>query len=605
MTVRQGKLSLFLENNRGTNKSEAAYVYEKPVSIISVTDPDDIEAGLIEIQKAINKKFHVAGWISYEAGFYFEKALKPLLPKKSNYPFIHMGVYEKRKVLNSEDVEDYWQDHYDQTAYEIRNIDLSLSRKEYKKAFDEIQAYLGSGDIYQVNFTQKAFFDILGSSKALYASLRNAQQVEYAAYIESDDVTVLSLSPELFIRKDGQRLTAKPMKGTIKRGRTIVEDENNAQSLFNSDKERAENLMIVDLLRNDLSKLASKSSVKVLKLYEIEKYRTLFTMTSTINARIDDDHSAFDVLKSVFPCGSVTGAPKIRAQQIINTLEKSERGIYTGAIGYFTPENDMCFSVPIRTITIDKNGAGELGIGGAIVADSKADSEYDECLLKADFVTKKYPKFDLIETISWAAQQGISDLNYHLDRLARSASYFSFNFNRQYIADTLNEHVKFINSKAENYYKVRLLLSKAGNISVSSEKIVKHDHAQTLTVVLSDEKVDSADPMLFHKTTLRSFYSEQYRKYHERNGCFDVVFTNEKEELTEGSFTNLFIKKGNIYYTPPVNCGLLAGVYRQKLLENAEYETVEKELFQDDLINADQIYLCNAIRGLVPVNLIK
>lgn len=604
MIVQKGNLSLFLENNRGTNISEAAYFYENPIEIISVINPEDIEQGLLKIQEAIDEKYHVAGWISYEAGFCFEKTLKSLFAKKYNYPLIHMGVYEKRRVLNIQDAEDYWQKHHNTTAYDLSDIRLNLNYERYKDAFDKVQGYLNSGDIYQVNFTQKALFDFLGSTRSFFASLRNAQQVEYAAYIESDDLTILSLSPELFVQKKGNKITTKPMKGTIRRGRTVDEDETNVWSLLHSDKERAENLMIVDLLRNDLSKLAIKSSVNVSRLYEIEKYRTLFTMTSTINANLDNKYSAIELLKSIFPCGSVTGAPKIRAQQIIHELEKQERGIYTGAIGYFTPEDDMCFSVPIRTITIDKFGKGELGIGGAIVADSKPENEYNECLLKADFVAKKYPKFDLIEAILWSKETGFQYLNHHLYRLEKSAQYFMFQCHVKSLSDELNEHIKYIKAEKNQSHKIRLLLSKSGNISISSEVIINHDNTLAFTVVVSDEVVDSNDPMLFHKTSLRNFYSEQFQKYNAKTNCFDVLFINERSELTEGSFTNLFIKKDDIYYTPPIECGLLSGIYRQQLLNDDQLKAVEKRLYLDDLKNADQIYLCNAIRGLVPVKLI-
>lgn len=595
-------LSLFLENNRTSSGRDAAFVYDNPIRIISVTEPDDLKNGIALIKRALDDGYHVAGWISYEAGLCLEDKLRPLAPENPEVPLIHMGIYETRKILDARSVDQYWQGYKDSSAYELSNLHLSQDRESYERSFKRIQDYLKAGDIYQVNYTQKAFFDFKGSTRALYAALRGAQAVEYAAYIESDVLTVLSLSPELFIKKDDQKLTAKPMKGTCRRGRTSAEDQIFADTLYNSDKERAENLMIVDLLRNDLSKLAERGSVSVKRLYEVEKYRTLFTMTSTIEAEVSKEKSAVDVMTSIFPCGSVTGAPKIRAQEIIHELEGVERGIYTGAIGYFTPDGDMCFSVPIRTATIDQLGRGELGIGGAIVADSQASSEYAECLLKAEFLTKEYPAFDLIESLLWTADGGFRSLDRHLERLEKSAEYFSFVFDPIAAQSMLEQHVKYISDKM---CKVRLLLSKRGTISITSEKIEQSGDDTEKVVVISNVTTNSSDPIYFHKTTFRDLYTDEFKKYKAERECFEVLFTNERGELTEGSFTNILIEKDGVYYTPPTECGLLRGIYRQKLLEGDALTVKEKVIYPNDLKDADQLYLCNSVRGLVPVHLVE
>lgn len=593
-------LSIFLENNRTAQCPEAAYVYDEPVEIISVRAPADLDDGFRRIEEALGRGLHVAGFISYEAGLCLEGKLNELLPEALDYPLIHMGVYKEREILSAEDADYYWRGFEDRSAYALSEIELSLSRAEYEQAFDQIQDYLKSGDIYQVNFTQKASFDFEGSARSFYASLRNAQAVEYAAYIESDDFKVLSLSPELFVRKDGDKITVKPMKGTCKRGRTVSEDLIYKEELRASEKEKAENLMIVDLMRNDLSRLARKGSVTVSKLFDVEKYKTFFTMTSTVEAMAPADISALDVMTSIFPCGSVTGAPKIRAQQIIAELEKRERGIYTGAIGYFTPECDMCFSVPIRTITIDNQGKGELGIGSGIVADSNASAEYDECLLKAEFVTKDHPRFDLIESLGWSAQDGFKFIDQHLDRLQSSADYFDFSFDKDDVRAELENHVGLISADGDQKFKIRLLLSKAGNFTITSETI---SNTEAGKVVISDNNVDSNNPLLFHKTTARDFFSSEYERYQKQTDCTDVLFLNERSEITEGSFTNVFIKKGDILYTPPKESGLLNGIFRQHLLDDASVPTVEKILFMQDLKSAEQIYLCNSLRRIIPVQL--
>ncbi len=596
--------SIFLENNRTPHAREAAYVYESPIDIICVTDPDQIELGFVQIEKAISNGKHVAGWISYEAGLCFEKKLQPLLPSTLDVPLIFMGVFEQRKVLDSRDAEHHWRREAEKQGYQLSNLKLSQSREEYRKAFDKIQAYLSAGDIYQVNFTQKATFDFEGSPAALFAALRNAQAVEFAAFIESEDFHVLSLSPELFVRMHGEDLTAKPMKGTGRRGRFEAEDKSCAAALYESEKDRAENLMIVDLLRNDLSKLAKKGSVEVSKLYEVEKYRTLFTMTSTVRACAGDGLSPTKLVRTIFPCGSVTGAPKIRAQEIISELEHSQRGIYTGAIGYFAPTGDLCLSVPIRTLTIDKENKGELGIGGGIVADSKAEREYDECLLKAEFLTKNYPRFDLIESLGWSSEAGIDDLEAHLNRLEKSADYFSFDFDRSDILKQIRIHESYLTASKNERYKIRVLLAKTGAVSITSELVPERQADQLPRIAVSKAQIDSSDPMYFHKSTSRDLYDTELRRCRQEYGCFEVIFTNERGEITEGSFTNIILKKNDEYLTPARSCGLLAGIYRDKLLHNSEFSVKEDILSIRDLQDADQIFLCNSVRGLMEVELV-
>ncbi len=597
------KFSLFLENNQTLKNSQAAYFYEDPAYIIEANDAGEIRDALDRIKKALDENFHVAGWISYEAGLYFEEKLKPYMPEKPDVPFIYMGVFEQRKVIDATSADSHWRAFENKSSYSLEKIELSQDGGSYQKSFDKIKNYLKSGDIYQVNYTQKVSFDFEGSTKALYADLRNAQQVEYAAFFETDDFTVLSLSPELFIRKSGNKITTKPMKGTIKRGRTPDEDVILSEVLLKSEKERAEHLMIVDLLRNDLSKFAVPSSVNVKSLYDVEKYQTLFTMTSTIVAKVEAGLSPVDILVSVFPCGSVTGAPKIRAQQIISELENRQRGVYTGAIGYFTPEGDMCFSVPIRTISINRHGKADLGVGGAIVADSIAEDEYDECKLKAKFVTGKYPRFDLIETMKWTSDKGILGFDQHMKRLARSADYFSFFYDEKNIRKELLDHVKHVSKTTGCVQKIRLLLSKSGNTSITSEGVNEAAYGEDAIIIVSDNSVNSEDVHLFHKTTLRDFYQKEFERYKANTDCLDVLFKNEKGQLTEGSYTNLFVEKSGIFYTPPIECGLLAGIYRQSVLEDPDILSKEKILYINDLIEADQIYICNSVRGLIPVKL--
>ena len=594
--------SLFLEDNRHGRNSQAACHYQNPEEVITAKTAEELFKAFEIIEHRIDDGFHVAGWISYEAGLCLEDKLVTLLPDKLDVPLLKMGVFKERDIICHEGANQYWRSFDNPGQYQLGEMRLNQSYEKYENSFNEIQNFLKTGDIYQVNYTMKAHFNFSGSAKSLYASLRNAQQVEYGAYIESDDLTILSLSPELFIRKKGTELTAKPMKGTGKRGRFNAEDEAHKQKLYHSEKDRAENLMIVDLLRNDLSKCVHKGSVQVSRLFEVEKYRTLFTMTSTIEAKMNDVSSPIDVMKSIFPCGSITGAPKIRAQQIIDKLEEHQRGIYTGAIGYFTPEGDMCFSVTIRTLTINNDGKGELGLGGAIVADSFVNEEYNECLLKASFVTKNHPHFDLIESLRYCPKEGYSFLDKHLERLENTADYFLNDISIEDIKHDLIEHSSMLLCDDHEFFKVRLLISKDGNCTITSEKMIMPNDNNLPLVVLSPTPINSKDTSYFHKTTERKLYQEELQKYRKLTGCYDVLFTNEKKEITEGSFTNIFVKKGGVYYTAPIECGLLPGIYREHLLMDDRYKTLEKKLTISDLESADAVYLCNSVRGLQRVN---
>jgi para-aminobenzoate synthetase / 4-amino-4-deoxychorismate lyase len=596
------KFSVFLENNLDGINHQAALHYQNPIEMIIATNSDELVAAFKRIEECTADGHHVAGWMSYEAGLCLEKKLKPLLLKNLDTPLLTMGVFESRNVMNFQDAENYWKAKSEHRNFELKNLSLSENRTDYAKKFEKIQSYLTAGDIYQVNYTLKAEFDFEGSREAFYASLRNAQQVQYAAFIESDDLTILSLSPELFIRKDGNKLKAKPMKGTGKRGRSVAEDIALSYELKNSVKNRAENLMIVDLLRNDVSKSAKTGTVTVPKIFEVEKYKTLFTMTSTVEAEIKEGVNACDVMTSIYPCGSVTGAPKIRAQEIIAELEDHQRGVYTGAIGYFTPEGDMCFSVPIRTLTIDEAGRGELGIGGAIVADSEVEDEFNECLLKASFVINEHPEFDIIESLRWSKEEGYPHIDAHLKRLNDTASYFAFECDLKKVEHDLLQHSSCLNCQIDEFYKVRLLLSRQGNWTITSEKIKGPVSNDTPFIVLSKDTVDSKDKFFYHKTTRRQFYQSQLHDYKNRYGCHDVIFKNEKGELTEGSYTNLFIKKDDVFYTPPIESGLLEGVYRQSILNSELVKTKEKILFVEDLESADEVFVSNAVRGLQKVN---
>lgn len=474
----------------------------------------------------------------------------------------------------------------------IKNIRPNITQKEYSKNIEKIKHFLKEGLSYQVNYTFKMKFDFEGDDFSLYQALRRSQPTSYAALINIDGrQRFLSFSPELFIKIDKGTIKASPMKGTIERGKDIAGDRKNRKELVLSPKIRAENLMIVDLLRNDLGRIARR--VKAPKLFSVEKYKTLYQMTTSIEAKLKKSTSLADIFASVFPSGSVTGAPKIKTMQIIASLEKEPRGIYTGAIGYILPQNKACFNVAIRTAALENN-KGELGVGGGIVYDSKRKAEYREALLKANFFTKSIPLFNLIETILWSKEKGFWLLDLHLMRLKNSCAYFAIPFHPEKIKMELAKKIR--RRKSES--RLRLLVDRQGKVAVEAGKLKKLK--SPLQARISRKPVDSKNIFLYHKTTQRELYDQERRKAI-RCGFFETIFLNKKGEVTEGTISNIFIEKNKKIYTPPVSSGLLSGVFRQYLLNGKK--AVEKKLYLKDLKKADKIYIGNSVRGLIEVRI--
>jgi para-aminobenzoate synthetase/4-amino-4-deoxychorismate lyase len=385
------------------------------------------------------------------------------------------------------------------------------------------------------------------------------------------------------------------MKGTAPRGRTPREDARLKTWLAVDEKQRAENLMIVDLLRNDLGRLAKIGSVEVTDLFTVETYRTVHQMTSGIRAEMRSDMGLRAMLKALFPSGSVTGAPKVRAMEIIRELEDLPRGVYTGAVGTIAPNGDAEFNVAIRTLML-ANGKGEMGIGSGVVADSKGEAEYEECLLKGEFLTKPAQNFDLIETIRWEREGGFYLLDRHLSRLKASAQHFGYPYDRDAVKSALAAETRGLEGGT---YMVRLLLSEDGGVTVTAKEITLPDRETVWTFAVSDHRVDEKDPFFFHKTTRREFYELALAEAQEATGCDEVIFLNSKGELTEGTRTNLFLEKDGRLYTPAVACGLLPGTLREEMIDLPRVEASEAILTLDDLQRADRIYLGNSVRGLI------
>ena len=576
-------------------------LFTAPEEVVTVSDPAGVEAALERVSDGLARGLHAAGYFAYELGYCLEPKLQGLLPAARRVPLFWIGLFKDPRAFNDEETRAWLEANGGAERAKTSNLLLSWTRDQYAAAFAAVKDFIAAGDVYQINLTQKFLFDFEGDPAALYAALRRKQRVAYGALIRTPDLSVLSLSPELFFRRDGQHMSTRPMKGTAPRGRTPREDARLKTWLAMDEKQRAENLMIVDLLRNDLGRVSRIGSVEVTDLFTVETYRSVHQMTSGITAELRSDMGLRDMLRALFPCGSVTGAPKVRAMEIIRSLECGPRGVYTGAIGHIAPSGDCQFNVGIRTVVLDGSG-GEMGIGGGIVADSKEESEYEECLLKAHFLTKVDAPFELIETLRYETGKGFHLLERHLARLQASAHHFGYPFSREAVLAALNAEAARVTSAVA---LVRMLLAEDGVITVTSTEIALPTKDTVWRFVISDQRVDEKDPLFYHKTTRRQFYDREMERQKGLTGCDEVVFLNTRGELTEGTRTTLFLEQDGRLFTPALACGLLPGTLREELLDLPRAAASEAVLTPADLERADRIYLGNSVRGLVRAELMQ
>jgi len=564
-------------------------LYQNPCEVITAYTREEVADALRRMETCQAQGQYLAGYFAYEMGYLFEAKLRPLLSKQSKSPLLQFGVFENYSTAELPAA----------SAGEVSDFKPLWSQKVYKKHFAKVMAWIEAGDVYQVNLTFPMHGTYSGDASGVYANLKSAQPVSYGGVISLGGSDIVTLSPELFFALDGETISMRPMKGTVRRGKTDAEDEALAKALQSDVKNRAENLMIVDLLRNDLSRIAKAGSVKVTDLYTLETYPSLHTMTSGIEAHIQDIPFAH-ILQALFPCGSVTGAPKIRAQEIIHELEATPRGAYCGAIGLIDPprENNnggfSRFNVGIRTLELQRDGRCHYAVGSGVVADSDADNEYAECLLKAAFLQTE---FGLIETFGWHEQTGFMWLDLHIDRLKKSAAQFGFAFCETDIVQALNAAVE----TQSGPQKIRLELSKDGRTKIEASALPIPNPSVIIPITLSKNPLSSADNLLTHKTTRRGFIEADLSRLNAQTGCSEVLFFNESGELCEGSYTNVFIRKDGRMLTPPVSCGLLPGVLRRALMESGMVH--EHILTLDDVRNADELYIGNSVRGLMRVRL--
>ncbi|USK77973.1 aminodeoxychorismate synthase component I [Peribacillus frigoritolerans] len=578
---REDPLSLIFHFTDKLGDSRPLY-FANPKKVITAHSIEDVLPQFQKVQEAIEQGNYAAGYVSYEAAPAFDQSFK--VKDGAKMPLLWFGIFDKPEEEIPEKMTG---------AFNLAEWQSETDSNAYRSGFQRIKSEIKKGNTYQVNYTMRLQSQFEGDDFAFFERLKRAQRSNYSAYLNVGSHRILSASPELFFRWEDGQLITRPMKGTVKRGTTLKRDQLNAEWLAASEKNQAENYMIVDLLRNDLGMIAKPGSVEVPQLKAIEKYPTVWQMTSTITADTNPGTTIIDIFKALFPCGSITGAPKIKTMEIIADIENSPREVYCGAIGFITPESKAVFNVPIRTVVIDKEtGKAEYGVGGGITWDSELSEEYDEAFLKAKLLTVERPAYKLLESIKLSDGEYYL-LNDHIDRMKQSAEYFDYRFSELYLRDRLQKYAEINHGTLQ---KVRVLLHENGEIEVLGQAIKPLD--PEFKAILAEAPISRANPFLFHKTTNR----DVYEGFQMNNPDFqDVLLWNEEGFITEFTNGNVVVKINGDLYTPPVESGLLAGTFRQELIRKKEIKV--KNISKADLNNAEEIWFINSVRGKLKVNL--
>ena len=553
--------------------------------LVRVQTLAEVAPALTAAERTVSKDgLHAAGFVSYEAAPAFDSSIR--VPQGSAFPLLWFGLYEQVETVQLEPASEA--DFKSEWA-------ASVAWEEFRGNLERIKALIRSGDTYQVNYTHRLRTKLAPEPWEMFLQMMAAQEAPYGAFIDVGDWAIGSSSPELFFRLEGNRIECRPMKGTAARGRTPAEDRDRARALQSSDKERAENVMIVDMVRHDLGRVAQTGSVRVASLFDVERYPTLWQMTSTIQA--ETSAGLGEIFRALFPPASITGAPKVRTTQIIAELEPLPRRVYTGAVGFLLPGRRAQFNVAIRTLLWDRrNGEAEYGVGSGITWDSDPAAEWQECRIKTQVLSAPVPKFSLLETMLWTARQGYVLLERHLERMQESALYFGFKFDLPRVRQQLEQLASTFDRVS---HKVRLLSDPSGAIRLESAPLSEAAEAPP-RVALARGAVNSADRFLCHKTTHRSIYETARQLC---PGFDDVVLFNERGEVTESTIANVAVEIDGQLFTPPVDCGLLPGTLRAQLLSKGEL--VERPILVDELLRSRRVFLLNSVRGLYAVSVVR
>ena len=567
-------------------KNDSWRIFSSPKEVLYSNYLHEVKTILDKVESKINENNDIAvGFLTYESAPAFDPAYR--VNKESKLPLICFGLFEgfkETQILDNSEI----------ITNKIYNWKIETSPSEYKKNFDYIKNQIELGYTYQINYTLRSHSESIQNPYEFF--LEKAKNSPFAAYIETDENIIISASPELFFSLENKRLFCKPMKGTSRRGKTFEEDLILMDALRASKKNKAENIMITDMLRNDMGRISEPGTVKVSSKYDIEKYSTVWQMTSSVES--ESTASITEIFQALYPCASVTGAPKIASMDIISRIEELPREIYTGAIGYIAPNREAEFSVPIRTVVSDKNkNCAVYGTGGGIVWDSVWESEWDECLTKSKVLSvKDSSDFELFETMKWDTDSGVFLEEYHFNRLKDSASYFDFKFCEVRGKEIIDETIRNISN---NLCVIRLFVNAKGGIRIETSEVPVFIKNQKYTVSLAKNPVQSENIFLYHKTTQREVYENVEG---ENSRSDDVILWNEEGNLTESTIANIILNiKGN-WVTPSINCGLLRGVYRESMLENGLIE--ERKIHKSEIADLSEITLINSVRGEFKAKLI-
>jgi para-aminobenzoate synthetase/4-amino-4-deoxychorismate lyase len=558
-------------------------LFERPLEIVTATEIGDVLPALQQIENECTRHHRwAAGFLSYEAAPAFDPALKT--QRAGDFPLLWFGVYDSAQERTLDELATA------NGGVSDESWKPSISPEHYTRVFDELQELIRNGDAYQVNYTYRMRTRLKSDPLALFLRLAAAQLPPFGAYIDTGEWTICSASPELFFHRADDRVESRPMKGTAARGLWFEQDLEHAKRLLESDKERSENVMIVDMVRNDLGRVARPGSVRVTNLFDVERYPTVLQLTSTVAA--ETDAGLMDLMRALFPAASITGAPKARTMEIIAGVECSPRRIYTGTIGFVEPGGRSQFNVAIRTVLVNRaTGEAEYGVGGGIVADSNREDEWDESRIKARTLAARPPTFDLLETLLWMPDAGYLLLGRHMKRLLQSADYFAFQADVLDIRDQLERYAA---SLPPSPHRVRLVVSRRGAVGMSSSP--QDIEAGFPGLALAAAPIDPSNPFLYHKTTNRTVYEEAIAA---RPGFQDVVLYNDRGEITESTIANLVVEIGGALVTPPISSGLLPGTLRAHLLDEGKIR--EKVITVQELSAGNQCYLLNSVRGFHPV----
>ncbi len=560
--------------------------FDAPREVIAVHDLKEVVPALARVGKAVSAGVAAVGFVAYEAAPALDPALK--VRPDPDFPLLWFALF------------DTYSEHPDLPSASTSGSALpehwipTLDAEAYAEAMRAVKTAIREGETYQINLTYRIVAECPPSPWKAFLQLAEAQRCAYGAYLEAGDWILCSASPELFLQRDDRTIASRPMKGTAARGPDSRRDLASRDRLLASEKERAEHLMIVDMVRNDLGRVADPGSVQVPDLLTAERYPTVWQLTSTVRATTDATLPA--LFQALFPPASITGAPKRRTMELIAALENTPRRVYTGTIGFLLPGGRAQFNVAIRTLLCNRRtGRAEYGVGGGIVWDSETAAERRECELKARILSTRHPDFDLLETLLWTSTDGFALLERHLDRLARSAEYFGYRCERAAVLAALQNAVAEL---PQAPHRIRLLAARRGGIQVTVTPLDPDRSPRFADPVLDLGTVDSADPFLYHKTTHRQAYGEALAR---NPGATDVLLRNERGQITEGTLANLVYAFHGRLWTPPVDCGLLAGTCRASLLDAGRIR--ERPLHADELAQVTALFFANSVRGVHRIRL--